>query len=89
MTNDITDWISGRVKVLTKGSLVLCNNDIYSYQMKIGKRVRTDSEYAIYLVEKEDCPSTTTSKHRGLVRNAAISLGVPIIELPHSMLDLD
>lgn len=66
------DWLQERTKVFVKGNLVLCENVIYSYQMKIGMRCGG----VLLLVGKDQSPSVTTSKHLGLVRRAAESLHI-------------
>ena len=68
-------WINYSLNVIVKGSLVICEDAIYSYQMKIGYRDRSPSledgysNDIFFLVSPQDCPSNTTKKHLGLVRN--------------------
>ena len=81
-SDPIESWLRGDLKVATKGNLVLCGSDIYSYQMKIGEKLRDGHRNFIRLVDKEESPSVTTSKHLGLVRNAAIAIGLSIVVFP-------
>lgn len=77
--NDIKLWLEGIRKVTVKGNLVLCGTEIYSYQMKIGEKYQD----LLYLIDRADSPSVTTSKHLGLVRNAAREANVPVITTMH------
>ena len=74
----------GNLKVLVKGSLVLCDKNIYSYQMKIGEKVYGDDNVpCILLVDKEGSPSATTTRHINWIMNRAISAGLAVVTVPH------
>ncbi len=68
------EWIFGTKNVFVKGSLVLCENAIYSYQMKLGWREYTFDGPVYYLINRENCPSATTRKHWDLINTSLSSL---------------
>lgn len=72
----LRDWTVYARAVIVKGSLVVCEDVIYSYQMKIGQRVKGklleqgETDDIFYLLRSQEAPSVTTRKHLGLVRNS-------------------
>ena len=69
---ELLRWANYLRNVVVKGKLVVCEDSIYSYDMKIGYRELVDGvgEPIFYLISNKDSPSVTTSKHITLVRNA-------------------